>query len=360
MAKKVGRADKKKQAEAHQTRGEARATKRDDKAARASAKAARAVVVAAKAEKAAASASDKSLKGERVALAKLLARYVPNTPDEAAAYASLASDSRRSALGGATKARDVLREAVDVAVAIDGAFKNYAASVGSRYAPSRFRFLLDSIEALGESLGAPAAGAGRGDATTTAAALAVSARGDKKRLIRAMQSFAGQREDEKAALDDARGEATGEADPLAVSIGALATLARKWLDKKDTTSTILLASAGLTRAVVDQAMASARAYATGAGDVALAGRRARNDSPLVNLKEGGVLVEIIEADHAFDSLAEETNGVIARLPLGQALRRVARATPKGAAKEPPAPPPPPAPAPPPPVVAPSQPAANSE
>jgi hypothetical protein len=324
--------------EDRQEEGRDAARKRDEKATRAAAKAQQAVRAAAKAEKAAAP-RDASLKGELVALAKVVARYVPNTPDEAAAYHSLASDARRSALGGETKGRDVLREAVAVAVAIDAAFRNYAATVGVHYALSRFRFLLDAISALGETLVGPVAGAKRDEATAAADALAVKARTDKKRLLRAMQSFAGQRDAEKAALERARTQTAEEADALATSIGQLATLAENWLTRTDTPSTILLGAAGLTHALVDQALASGRAYANGVSDVTLAGRRAGTDSPLVNLKEGGVLVEIIEVDHAFNALAEDTNGVIARLPLGTSLSRIARSKPKAAAKPAPASPP---------------------
>ncbi|HEY4122244.1 MAG TPA: hypothetical protein VGM56_30460, partial [Byssovorax sp.] len=74
-------------------------------------------------------------------------------------------------------------------------------------------------------------------------------------------------------------------------------------------------------------------------------RRRGKDSPLVNQKEGAVLVEIIEADHVFDALAKQTQNIVQRLPLGKTLSRMARSKPKGAAK-PPAPPAPPAPAPP--------------
>jgi hypothetical protein len=286
----------------------------------------------AKVEAAKASApNDRSLRGELVAFDRIVPRYLSNSADEAAAFASLATDARRSELGKQTKAADVLSQSVAVAVAIDAAFRAERATVARHYSVSRFRFLLDAVGELGASLAAPVAGAGRVEATRAAKTLEANAKALKKRLVRAIESFAGEREVEGAALDAAMSAHQGDSDPLASTIGALATLANKWLARKDAKSAVLVAAAGLSSALVDEAMASARAYAEGSAEVALAGRRAGNDSPLVNLKEGAVLVEIIEADRAFSALAEDTNGVIQRLPLGKALRRVARSRPKRAA-----------------------------
>jgi hypothetical protein len=311
-------------------KAEAKAAKKVAKHAARGAKAeAKAVARGAKAQaKQAPKPGGASLKTELVALERLRVRYPENTPDEVDAFTELATDERRSELGGQTKSADVLSESIVVAQAIDGALKSYGARVSARYPVARFRFLLDAIDALGEAMTAPVAGAGRGDAAATADELEGAARVAKTNLVGVMRAFAGQRDAERTALS-AASSGGDDKNALAESIGALGELARKWLARADAKAKIQLASAGLTAELVDGATAAARAYASGSADVVLAGRRRGNDSPLVNQKEGAVLVEIIEADHIFDALAAQTRNIISRLPLGKTLSRMARSRPKG-------------------------------
>lgn len=258
---------------------------------------------------------------DRRSLEAILARRGQVDADHRAAYDNLISDVDRAVLGTQTKAAGVFREAVAWSIQIDKAYTDYPAVVGEHYSPQRFQYYLDRTAALGEQLVAEAERRGAGTGTRTSASDREKLARDKRDvLIDKLRGVAGQRRTEKATLNGATGQ-TGTAELLGKSIANLVDLGRKWLALKDPTSVILCRSAGLTAAVIEEAMQGAEALTGAATDAQLSGRLAGNDSPQVNILEGTVLHEMDEAERCFRNMRKKSP-VIARLVPGNATRHV--------------------------------------
>jgi hypothetical protein len=126
-------------------------------------------------------------------------------------------------------------------------------------------------------------------------------------------------------------------DDLGRSIEKAATLARAWLGRKDALSLENAGLAGLDEAVVTSAVTAAAALGGAHVDASLEGRKASHDSPIVNLEEGNVLLEMAYAMEVFEE-AHYDNDVVQRLIPGPSTRNVlaksTRAAAEPAAEEP--------------------------
>lgn len=258
---------------------------------------------------------------DRRALRELVAHHGDVTPEHREAFGELVSDARRAELGARTRGLGVFRESVAWAVAISRAFEDYPAAVKPHYSIERFKYLLHCVGGLDTAIQAQSAQrGGQGTVRWTAADREEAARKARNTLIAKMTGFAGAREAERAALAGAMGHTT-DATALGTSIQSLATLAREWLARTDRKAKIQAESAGLTEGVVQEALDAAEALTGAATTATLAGKKAGTDSPAVNLAEGSVLHEMIEARRCFAE-AHTATSLVPRLVPGPATKHV--------------------------------------
>lgn len=251
---------------------------------------------------------------------RLLDKLSPIGATTRAALRSLATDAQRSDLGRKTKARGVLAEGVTMAITVDQQLATFP-GLSETYAPARFAWFLESLlalDALIESSGAREAklGAARGTAST-AYDQADKAR---SRLLKRLKRAAGSRGPELDALNlvPAKGRSN---DEMSRSIDKAVALARSWLGRKDAKSVEIAALAALDEAVVTTAVTAAAALGGAHVDASLEGRKASHDSPIVNLEEGNVLLEMAYVMDVFEE-AHDDNDVVPRLLPGPATRHV--------------------------------------
>jgi hypothetical protein len=284
-----------------------------------------------------------------VALGKIRAAWPAIDDATRAAFVALVTDVRRADLGAQTRAEGVLGDGGRWAVQIDTELREHP-GVEQHYAKERFVYFVESLLLLAQRIRRDREG--RAKITTTRSGgdsahdTGMAARAV---LLRAMSSFAGQRADERDALTAVMGT-TADPESLAESLRGLADLASAWRGRKDATSTTLLRTSGLTKAKIDAATRAADVLVATEAAVVGAGSLRPQDSPATNLAEGTVLVEMIEAQEAFDH-AHSVDRSIARLVPGHATKRVldpSRGSTHGRDEEPP---PGPAPVPTPPVPA---------
>lgn len=251
---------------------------------------------------------------------KLLDKLSPIGATTRAALRSLASDAQRSDLGRKTKARGVLADGLAMAITIDQQIATFP-GLTETYVPARFVYFLESLLALdalieGSSAREAKVGAARGTAATA------YERADKARtkLLNRLSRFAGQRgpELDELKLVPAKGRSN---DDLSRSIDKAVALAKSWRGRKDAGSMENAVLAALDEAVVASAVTAAAALGGAHVDAALEGRKASHDSPIVNLEEGNVLLEMAYAMDVFEE-AHDDNDVVPRLIPGAATRHV--------------------------------------
>jgi hypothetical protein len=271
---------------------------------------------------------------DRRTLQTLATRRGPVDPALRDAFATLLDDDARNALGVKTKAIGVFKDAVDWAVIIDKTFQSSPALLSRDYAPERFAYYLDRLGALDTVIVAQETSRqGKGDGKGTVAQREASLRKVREDVIFRLERFAGQRKDDNAALDAARGR-SDNLDLLGKSILDLVTLGRGWLDRGDVATKIIAGTVGLTPALLDGAIATADSFTAAAADVALAGRDRAFDPPEVNVVEGAVLFEMAEVLACF-AKANKESPLIPRLTPGDATRHVlGPRKPKAAAADP--------------------------
>lgn len=249
---------------------------------------------------------------------RLLDKRPPLTATLRSALRGLATDAQRSELGRQTKARGVLADGVTMAVTVDQLLATFP-SLAETYAPARFAYFLESLLALDALLAASTAretklGAARGIASTGYERAAKA----RRKLLKRLNRFAGKREAEQQTLSalpaqGRRNEALRQAIEKAVA------LAEEWLSRKDAASAAHAELAALDAAVIEEARKAAAALDEANVDAALEGRKSSHDSPLVNLEEGNVLLEMAYAMDVLDE-AHEDNDVVPRLVPGPATR----------------------------------------
>jgi hypothetical protein len=146
------------------------------------------------------------------------------------------------------------------------------------------------------------------------------AKAARERLVARMRRFAGEREQENKALDEALGSIASD-EELGRSIKGLVTLAQQWLARTDAASLVLLASAKLTKEVVAEALAAGTALMGAAADATEDRTVGGRDSAAVNVSEGAVLYEM---RYALDAVGEahEEHRAIRKLVPGPATRGV--------------------------------------
>lgn len=257
----------------------------------------------------------------RTTLAALLPRWPALDPKHRRAFQKLASDLDRAKLGARTKGIGVLQDGVTWATQMDAALRQYGTGALTSYSPARYVYFLESLTALADQLAVARSknkdvGAARG----TAASRREAALTARDALLSPLRTFAGERAAESEALDTA----TGVIDPddrLGESLADLAALAQTWLALADEDSVFLAAEAGLTVDLATAAITAAKALTGSAADAKLEGYIAGNDSPLVNLAEGGVLLEMREAMRLFNE-AHAKHPAVKKLSPGPSTRGV--------------------------------------
>lgn len=255
-----------------------------------------------------------------VVLGRVQARIAANTPVERAAFASLMTDAQRAELGRRTKAPGVAGEAVSWVVQVDEDGREYP-ELFEFYAKTRFSYLLESTRALVAGVVADS-GRGKDHGTVKAGATSASesAKAFRKRLLRRLGEYAGERTEALDAIQAAKGS-IAEDDLLATSIKDLVALAQTWAANADPHSKVLATSAKLTPAFCEEALTAAKALTGAAADAKEAGRGSSKDSPAVNVREGTVLHEMDVAMAAVEE-AHEEHPTIRRLTPGPATRGV--------------------------------------
>jgi 2-keto-3-deoxy-L-rhamnonate aldolase RhmA len=138
--------------------------------------------------------------------------------------------------------------------------------------------------------------------------------------LKRLDRFAGNREAEQKALDELPRQGRGN-DALRRAIEEATQLARMWLSRTDAVSVGLAQLAALDQIVIEAASAAAAALDKAHVDATLEGRKSSHDSPIVNLEEGNVLLEMAYAIDIFDE-AHGDNDVVPRLVPGPATRHV--------------------------------------
>ena len=261
---------------------------------------------------------------------KLLDKLSPIGATTRSALRSLATDAQRSDLGRQTKARGVLADGVAMAISIDQQIATFP-HLTETYVPARFAYYLESLLALdalieGSTTRDEKLGAARGTAATA------YERADKARtkLLTRLRRFAGQRDAEIAEINAVPAKGRGN-DDLGRSIEKAVALARSWLARTDAESVETAKIAVLDEAVVTNAITAAAALGGAHVDAAMEGRKTSHDSPIVNLEEGNVLLEMAYAMEVFEE-AHEDNDVVSRLIPGPATRHVLAPTTRAAAK----------------------------
>lgn len=266
-------------------------------------------------------AADYAPSTAQATLAGLLPRWPALEPKHRRAFQKLGTDLDRSKLGARTRGIGVLQDGTTWATQMDAALRQYGAGALKSYSPARFVYFLESLIALAEQLTAVRAknknvGAARG----TAASRREKALVAREELLSPLRTFAGERAQESDALD----AATGTIDPddhLGESLADLAALAHQWLALTDEDSVVLAAEAGLTGDLATAAITAAKALTGSAAEAKLEGYAAGNDPPLVNLAEGGVLLEMKEAMRLFNE-AHAKYPAVKKLSPGPSTRGV--------------------------------------
>jgi hypothetical protein len=145
-------------------------------------------------------------------LAKLMAKQDPLTDEERHAFTALATEAQCAREGKKTRAPGVLDEGVRWATTIDGALRAYPGALQA-YSRARFVFFMECLGTLGDRI---AADDGKRSSKGASKGSAAGARGRaleaRKTLMSRMQTFAGKREDERAALAVATGTTAKEDD----------------------------------------------------------------------------------------------------------------------------------------------------
>jgi len=267
---------------------------------------------------------------------RLIEKLSPLGATTRSALRSLATDAQRSDLGAQTKARGVLADGVTMAIIIDQQIATFPA-LTETYSPARFAYFLESLLALdalieGSSAHEVKVGAARGTASTA------YERADKARskLLKRLERFAGEREIEVNLVSEVppKGRSNEE---LRRSIEAAITLAQAFQARPDAENVALAEVAALDAAIVARAIGAAGELGGAHVEAALEGRKTSRDTPIVNLEEGNVLLEMAYAMDVFEE-AHEDNDVVARLIPGPATRPVlARTRPPATAPAPKAP-----------------------
>lgn len=251
---------------------------------------------------------------------RLLDKLSPLSATTRGALRSLATDAQRSDLGAQTKARGVLADGVTMAVTIDQQIATFPA-LTETYSPARFAYFLESLLALdalieGSSAHEAKVGAARGTASTA------YERADKARskLLKRLERFAGERAIEVKTISEipAKGRSNEE---LRRSIESAVTIAKAFQARADAENVVLAEVAALDEAIVTQATTAAGELGSAHVEAALEGRKTSRDTPIVNLEEGNVLLEMAYAMDVFEE-AHEDNDVVARLIPGPATRHV--------------------------------------
>lgn len=272
----------------------------------------------------------------RAALGGLLPRWPPLDPKHRRAFQKLGDDLERSKLGARTKSLGVLQDGVAWATQMDAALRQYGAGALKSYSPVRFVYFLELLHDLADQISASrvknkSVGAARGAAASHRdAALAA-----REALLSPLRTFAGDRDEEREALRQAIGT-IDPGDQLGQSLADLAELARRWLALADEDSIFLAANAGLTEGLAGAAVEAAQALTGSAAEARLEGPAAGHDSPLVNLAEGAVLLEMREAMRLFGE-ANARHPAVKKLSPGPSTRSVLGR--RGATVGAPAPPP---------------------
>lgn len=258
---------------------------------------------------------------DRRALDVLIARHGEPEAIEVEAFAELIDDAGRAKLGNQTKAVGVFRDGVEWAAKVSASFSSCEAALAGHYTVDRFRYFLHALRSLDAALEAEGATRnGQGDSRAETGSREAAAREARADLLAKLTTYAGAREPERAALAEAIGS-TEDFTALGSSIETIARLSRFWLGREDRKSRIVARASGLTETIVDRALSAAEALTGAATTATLAGRRAGIDSPAVNIAEGSVLFEMMEAERCFER-ARVKSPVVPRLVPGAATRHV--------------------------------------
>jgi hypothetical protein len=254
----------------------------------------------------------------RPVLAELLARHGHVTDEDRTTFDTLSDNDSRIAKGKRTRGAGVLSNGVAWAVKIDLAWAKYPAVVEAHYSRERYSYYLDRLAVLNDELdGLGTRREGTGTKRQTAEEREKDARAARTRLIEKMEGVAGNRAEERKALDGA----TGTAQNLGDSLLKLVTLGRSWLASADPVQARLCKSARLTDKLLSDALAAGKALTGATKESTLAGPKAGTDSPEVNLAEGWVLEEMEEAQRCFQ-IAHRESSLVPRLAPGKATRQV--------------------------------------
>jgi len=268
-------------------------------------------------------------------LTRLRPRWPSLSPSEIAAFDTLSTDPQRSALGVRTKARGVAADAIRWAGSIDRQLREYAV-LREHYAPKRFSYYLHRLDALVQELTEVGNRKSAQDEASSGIQVAnAAARAARKKLILAMERFAGRREIEERHLSEERGETNSDV-LLVSSINALVALSAKWLV---TGSPILLEAANLTSKLLDEVRAAAARLASSGASVTEIGNAPTRDTPTVNFVEGWVLEEMLRV-HEDVNAAREESPLLERLIPSSATRAIFGPHTSKKAATPPAPAPP--------------------
>jgi len=283
-----------------------------------------------------AGAASKPSEGANRALDAIVARYAPPTAIQEQAYKSQFDDATCLDAGNKTRSGLVYAEASAWAVTIDKALRSARAS-SIKYTASRFAWFLRQVFALRDAIAAHKTAQGSiASAKTVAERAERTARHQEEVLMATLKSVAGEREEERAAIEAARSTAAAAADTakpeaLAARLEALADLGEGWLKKRDPVFQVLVEDSGLTKDLLESARATAATLAT--SRTSARGERVQlRDTASINLIEGRVLMEMRYAKNAFDA-AHLSDPEVARLVPGPGTRAVLANHPKKTPKK---------------------------
>ena len=253
-------------------------------------------------------------------LSRIKARIPALSDLQRDAFHSLMSDPQRAALGGRTKGGAVATDAVAWIVQVDEDAREYP-TLFTFYAAERFAYFVERTEALAQQLLTESDKRGaKGTIKGTAATASETAKLLRNRVLRRLETYAGDRDAEGNEITHARGSIADD-DATAGSIHDLVKLARAWMARTPPQSQVLASAAGLTPALCEEALRAGQALTGAAADATETGRGRGTDSPAVNVREGGVLREMREAMIAVEE-AHEQHGAIRRLTPGPGTRSV--------------------------------------
>jgi hypothetical protein len=261
---------------------------------------------------------------------KLLDKLSPIGATTRTTLRSLATDAQRSNLGRQTKAPGVLADGVTMAITIDQQIATFP-SLTETYALPRFAYYLESLLALDALIqGSGAREAKLGAARGTAASAYERADKARTKLLKRLKRFAGGRDAEGNEINSVPPKGRTN-DELSGSIGKAVEIAQAWLARTDEVNVEAAKLAVLDHAVITNAITTAAELGGAHVDAALEGRKNSNDSPIVNLEEGNVLLEMAYAMDVFEE-AHDDNDVVPRLIPGPATRHVLAPTVRAAGK----------------------------